>query len=873
MERPQKKPGEKEQAVKRVQDLRAKAERMLSEKKPVVPPVSVEDSAQLIHELRVHQIELQMQNEELREAQKEIEESRSRFVDLFDFAPIPYFTFDGNGVILEANFKGAELLGFDRQALIGKPFGNFVKPPGRDAFRKHRNDALRLTSRQRCELQVKRKDGTVLDVVLESIAGKDSEGDATQVRSAVWDVTELRAKEEIIRAEQTFREAIENSVRLGVVGFDSEGRHIYANPAFCRMVGWSRGELMDQKAPFPYWPGGEKKAISDVFLDVLSHQKRRDSYEFRFQNRKGRPFDVLVIFSELKDLRGEPLGWLASVGDITERKKREEEVRRLNEELEEKVRRRTADLESVNKELAKAKEAVDSEHRYLKTILETVPAAVVVAEGSPPRMRFMNRQGLGFYGGESASLEPPFELPADKLPIFRLDGTRLRVEEYPAMRALLKGEEVRGAEIVTGSPGERVISVSASPLRDKKGKILAGVGAAIDITERKQAEDERLRLTEEIQAERDKLQALINSITDEVWFADTRGNFTLANQSALREFGIDSAPNEIEIEKLAAGLEVYRPDGSLRSVEETPPLRALRGEVIKNQEEMIKRPASGELRYREVSSSPVRDADGKIIGSVSVARDVTERKEAENQIRKLNEELNRKNLHLEEAIRELEAYSSTVSHDLKNPLVVMGNVTGRLLKKYGDNLDAKGKEYLDILQSTCGRMTELVDDLLDLSRISKITPKKEKVDLSSLAEAILFEYRQKEPDRQVKVALAGGMVCRADRRLLRVLLDNLLSNACKFTKNCDPARIEIGSIRQEADLVFFVRDNGCGFAVPPDSSQPFAPFQRYHDPGQYPGTGIGLATVSRIILRHGGRVWLESAVGKGTTVYFTLPEN
>jgi light-regulated signal transduction histidine kinase (bacteriophytochrome) len=168
-------------------------------------------------------------------------------------------------------------------------------------------------------------------------------------------------------------------------------------------------------------------------------------------------------------------------------------------------------------------------------------------------------------------------------------------------------------------------------------------------------------------------------------------------------------------------------------------------------------------------------------------------------------------------------------------------------------------------------MTDLVDSLLELSWVSRASLKIEKVDLSALAEKILVEYREKEPDRKIEAAVAPGLACRGDRRLLGAVLDNLLSNAWKFTKNCVPARIEFGTLQEGSAPAYFVRDNGCGFDVPQDMARLFLPFQRFHSAEEYAGTGIGLATVNRIIVRHGGKVWLESAPGKGTTVYFTLP--
>ncbi len=768
MKKLQKETKKRSKAPPKVQGLREKAERRLSLKKPADPPVSVEDSAQLLQELRIHQVELEMQNEELRKAQEEIEASRSRFVDLFDFAPIPYFTFGGNGTIMEVNFKGAGLVGFERQALIGKPFSSFVLPGDRDTFRKHRQDTLRQISRQRCELKVKRKDGSVLDVTLESIAGKDSKEDVNQVRSALWDMTELKDKEEKLRGEYAFREAIEHSIRMGIVGFDEEGRHIYVNPSFCRMVGWSREELIGVKPPFSYWPQEERRIITDAFLEVFSHQKPARHYELRFQHRDGRRFDALVIFSELRDQWGKFFGWLASVGDITERKRQEGEIQRLTQELEQRVHERTAQLEEANQELEKevgerkrAEEALRVREGTIRGFFDTgnLYRSILELKDDDIVCRLPNQKAAAFFG---LGVE---EMVGKSLRDLGAPEERIRfwVDEF---RQCLKTGESRTFEDVLQYKGKKTwFECSFTPILGSAGQSSLFGFVAMEITDRKRAEEEIRSLNERL-----------------------KGHAT----------------------------------------------------ELENANERLK-------------------------------QEISERNEAEKHMEKLNEELTRKNLHLEAANRELEAYNSTVSHDLKNPLVVMGNVTDRLIKKYGKEMDTKGKEYLEIMESTCTRMTELVDDLLELSQVSRIEMKVERVNLSRLAKTLLAEYLQKDPTRSVEYSVAEECVCLGDPRLLRVALDNLLGNAWKFTRDCACARIEFGCFQEEGRRIYFVRDNGCGFDLA-QAETLFMPFQRFHREEDYPGTGIGLASVSRIINRHGGRIWVESEVGKGTAFYFSFVE-
>ena len=310
-----------------------------------------EDIQKLVHELQVHQIELEMQNDELRRAQEEIERSRSKYSDLYDFAPVGYFTFDQKGQILEVNLTGARLLGVERHLLIRKPFNLFVMPDFLNQFHSHRLKVFKSISLETCELQLRKRDGTFFSAHLESIPVKDIEGDFTQIRTAVIDITERRRAEEAFRTEHAFREALENSVLSGLLAFDLEGKQIYTNPAFCRMVGWKKDDLVGARPPFLYWPPEEEELLTKTFLGILSGENPAGKVELRLKKKSGTRFQALFLFSPLKDSRGKVMGWVASVGDITEMKQREEENRRLNADLEGRVRQRTAELESINQSL------------------------------------------------------------------------------------------------------------------------------------------------------------------------------------------------------------------------------------------------------------------------------------------------------------------------------------------------------------------------------------------------------------------------------------------------------------------------------------------------------------------------------------------
>ena len=269
------------------------------------------------------------------------------------------------------------------------------------------------------------------------------------------------------------------------------------------------------------------------------------------------------------------------------------------------------------------------------------------------------------------------------------------------------------------------------------------------------------------------------------------------------------------------------------------------------------------------------NADGKPIRIAGVAIDITARKAAEEGVARLNAELERsvraRTAQLEAINRELEAFAYSVSHDLRAPLRSICGFSEVVLERYADRLDPLGQEYLQRACASGHQMGRLIDDLLKLSRLGQSELHWRKVNLSALVESIAAELRKAEPGRAVEFVIAPNLQAEGDERLLRVALDNLLRNAWKFTGRSPRARIEFG-LTVEPEPAFFVRDNGVGFA-PTYASRLFGVFQRLHSANDFPGTGIGLATVKRIVTRHSGRAWATSAVNQGATFYFNLPAN
>jgi PAS domain S-box-containing protein len=263
----------------------------------------------------------------------------------------------------------------------------------------------------------------------------------------------------------------------------------------------------------------------------------------------------------------------------------------------------------------------------------------------------------------------------------------------------------------------------------------------------------------------------------------------------------------------------------------------------------------------EISLSPLETEDGILVSSV--IRDISERKTAEH-------EMFMRSAQLEAANKELEAFSYSVSHDLRAPLRSIDGFSQALLEDCTHALTDQGKSHLHRIRAATQRMGALIDDLLNLSKVTRAQILRERLNLSILARNVVADLRKVQPQREVEVQIEEGLETLGDSRLLRIVLENLLGNAWKFTSHRAHATVEIGATQANGGSAFFVRDNGAGFD-PAYTDRLFGAFQRLHSAAEFPGTGIGLATAQRIIRRHGGKIWAEGAVDRGATFYFTVP--
>lgn len=303
--------------------------------------------------------------------------------------------------------------------------------------------------------------------------------------------------------------------------------------------------------------------------------------------------------------------------------------------------------------------------------------------------------------------------------------------------------------------------------------------------------------------------------------------------------------------------------------------RVKRGDRIEHYE-TIRIAKDGRRLDVSLSISPLKDKEGRVIGASKIIRDITQRKRMEEELHKLNTELDQlvrfRTSELVAVNKELEAFSYSVAHDFRTPLRGISGFSQALLEDYAEKLDEEGQDFLRRIHAASKRMGQLIDDLLKLSRITRLEMRQQPVDLSVLVSEQIQELQQINPERQMRIKIAKGVMAMGDSTLLQAVISNLIENAWKFTANCKEGEIEFGVRNSDSPPSFFVRDNGTGFNMA-KAGNLFEPFQRLHAQSDFPGTGIGLATVRRAVGRHGGRVWVEAEEGKGATFYFTLEQN
>jgi PAS domain S-box-containing protein len=501
-------------------------------------------------------------------------------------------------------------------------------------------------------------------------------------------------------------------------------------------------------------------------------------------------------------------------------------------------------------------------HALIRAIIDNISEGVSIAD-KHGNFIYANPFSRKVFGSSDEDDTKPQEWTS-RYGIFHSDErTLFTMEELPIWTAL-KGVEIRDVGMFVRNarvPEGRHVSCTCLPVRDERGELLGAMSLVRDIDKQRRMEEEKRRTEQHF-------RVLVETAQEGIWTIDEEWRTTYVNQYLAKLLGY--VPEEMIGRRLEDFLDAEAQADAHKNLDRKG------AAPVGNVRDFRFLRKDGTAVWTSISTTPLFDDEGRYTGSLAMVTDITQRRAAEEEIRQLNAQLEKRiadrTAQLEFSNRELEAFAYTVAHDLRAPLRSVASFSDALVEDCGDKLDAQGRDYLRRIVNGSKRMAELIDGILSLSRVNSTELSARKCDLSSMAHSIVEQLQGARPERPVRVLIQDSLVDQGDPQLLRVVLENLLGNAWKFTRDRAAAEIEFSATRDERGVrVYQVRDNGAGFDMA-YRDKLFGVFQRLHAQKEFEGNGVGLATVQRIVRRHGGRVWGEGELGKGARFFFTLNE-
>jgi PAS domain S-box-containing protein len=835
---------------KRVVDfaLRKRAEKKLASR-PRRDVLSGIDALKLVHELQVHQIELEMQNEELLHAAAAVDESRARYSDLYDFAPAGYATIDDRGIVLEANLTFARMMGHERGFMLHRQFSSFVAPQDREFFKTYIQRLISADNKTAFEIKLARKDNSIFDAQIETAGLKNSDASAQHFLLAILDVSERKKLEDALRHSEARLESLlkiaqyqaasnqdllDFALNEAIVLTSSRIGYIYhydeAKKEFT-LDTWSKGVMEEctiaekqtvyQLEKTGIWGEAVRQGKPIIVNDFHAHNPLKKGYPeghsvlHNFLTvpvvMQGRIVGVVGVANKktgYTDNDSRQLTLLMNTAwTIMDRKRMEERLR-------------------------------ESEEKY-RTLVETADDVIVLTDLTGKQL-FRNNSfytSLGYDVGET--VDP--------------DGfAQVHPEDKPLIQGLVKELIEKGTMSseyrVKNKRGEWISRFAKSTLiRDREGRPQSFLAIIRDITERKLAE-EALRKSEKqyrtLFESMDEGFALCEMIYDEAGRpVDFR--YIEVNPAFARLTGLPSERVKGRtVKEVIPGIEPFWIETYGRIV------KTGHGERIDN-------PVAELGKHFELyawRSDPGRFA--------VVFNDITDRVQAEKLLRVQSEDLVLAN-------KDLEAFGFSVSHDLRNPLHSIAVCCAVIAKDLETTMGKNSREAIGHILKSTQRMSQVITDLLALSSIARQDVHREETNLSEIVKGFHAELKSFNPDRDVEFTVEPDCIANADSGFVRILIENLVRNAWKYTSKTNRAVIKFGLQGNDGQTTYFIRDNGVGFDMS-DADRLFKPFNRLHSDKDFKGTGIGLAIVKRIVDKHHGAIWAEAEKDKGATFFFRL---
>ena len=742
-------------------------------------------------------------------------------------------------------------------------FLRHVHPDDRDRVRETFQSSIRQKKKSEFECRIVWPNGEIRWIWACGDQNRDFSGKATRMFGIVQDITERKRSEEVLReSEERFRLFIEHAP-AALAMFDREMRYLHLSRRWRTDYGLDERDMrgVSRYEVFPEiperWKDIHRRALAG---EVLRHE------DDRFDRADGSVKWLRWEVRPWRDGAGAIAGILAFTEDITERKLAEDRLAGQAEELSRQT-----------EQLLRSRSALETQSRMLKLILESVGEGLIAADRDG-HFLIWNDAAKNLMGREAIDL--PSEQWTPHYKVFLPDGvTAYAADRLPLVRAL-RGESVR-VELMIEHPeraGGVFLEVAARPMRDAEGSLCGGVAVLRDITEQKQAAAALARQAEDLlhsqqalETQTLMLQSVLDSIGEGLVAADETGKFLLWNPAATKIVGMGA--ENVPPGEWNKHYGVYLPDTVTPfPPEQNPLLRAIRGEVCVAEMYLHNQELESGV-WIETSASPLKSKDGVGHGGVIALRDITQRKIDEREIRKLNEELEERVLQrtsqLQAANEELEAFTYSVSHDLRAPLRHIGGFSRILIEDFGPTMDPEARHHLQRIEEGTHRMGLLVDELLNLARVGRHTVSLQVTSLNTLIEEVVSLLQPEAEGRAVTWKIATLPPVKCDPVLIKQVFQNLIANALKFTRPRERAIIEISHQEKNGQVVIEVRDNGVGFNMK-YMDKLFGVFQRLHRAEEFEGTGIGLATAHRILHKHGERIWAEAELGKGAAFFFTL---